>query len=180
MNNNVAYETNSWVFYEKFGPRITPNDWMEVNPSASFNFTKSASTLSTSSSTDFKTKTTALNIDGKFYFLKGFELGYSASKNFVTGINANITSNPLVINSYLQRDFWHRRISATVQVFDILNQNNFVNRDVNVDGSYTDTKSNALSRYFMFRLSANLQKWTGARGRNGNRIMRRGDGSFMN
>ncbi|WP_443937884.1 outer membrane beta-barrel protein [Pedobacter sp. MW01-1-1] len=180
MNNNISYETNTWVFYEKFGPRITPNDWMEVNPSASFNFTKSASTLSTNAKTDNKTKTTALNLDGKFYFLKGFEFGYSASKNFVTGINANITSNPFVVNCSLQRDFWHRRISTTIQVFDILNQNNFVNRDTNVDGSYTDTKSNALSRYFMFRVSANLQKWTGAKGRNGAPIRRRGDGSFMN
>ncbi|WP_233166069.1 hypothetical protein [Pedobacter sp. ASV12] len=59
-----------------------------------------------------------------------------------------------------------------------MNQNNFVNRTIADDGSYTDTKTNALSRYFMVRASIRLQKWTGAKGRNGRPIMRRGDGSF--
>ncbi|MDQ8054405.1 MAG: outer membrane beta-barrel protein [Pedobacter sp.] len=175
MSNNILYFTDSYVFFEKFGPRITPYEWVEVNPSVSYNFTKSNNSLPTS--IDTKTRTTALNLDGKFYFLKGFELGYNASKNFVTGIGSNITSNPLVINGYLQREFWKRRASLTVQVFDVLNQNNFIERN-QTDVGYTDTKSNALSRYFMFRLNVNLQKWTGVRPRNGRMPMRRGDGSF--
>lgn len=175
MSNNILYTTDSYVFYEKFGPRITPYEWLEVNPSISYNFTKSNNTLPTS--IDTKTRTTALNIDGKFYFLKGFELGYNASKNFVTGIGSNITSNPFVINGYLQREFFKRRASLTLQVFDVLNQNNFIERN-QTDVGFTDTKSNALSRYFMFRLNVNLQKWSGIRPRNGRELMRRGDGSF--
>jgi len=179
MSNNIVYNTDAWVFYEKFGPRINPAEWVEVNPSISYNFTKSNNNLPSVIDTRTKTKTTALNIDGKFYFLKGFELGYNASKNFVTGIGSNITSNPFVINGYLQREFWRRRVSLTVQAFDVLNQNNFVERN-QTDIGFTDTKSNALSRYFMFRLNVNLQKWSGARSRNGREMMRRGDGSFMN
>jgi hypothetical protein len=175
MSNNILYSTDAYVFYEKFGPRISPAEWVEINPSVSYNFTKSNNTLNTTSNTNYRT--TALNIDGKFYFLKGFELGYTASKNFVSGIGNNITSNPLVINGYLQKDFWKRKISLTMQVFDVLNQNNFIDRNQSETG-YTDTKSNALSRYFMFRLSANLQKWTGMKPRNGREMMRRGDGSF--
>lgn len=175
MSNNILYETDVYVFYEKFGPRITPYDWLEVNPSVSYNFTKSNNSLPTSF--DTRTKITALNIDGKFYFLKGFELGYSASKNFVSGIGTNITSNPLVVNGYLQRDLWKRRASLTLQMFDIFNQNNFIDRNQTETG-YTDTKSNALSRYFMFRLNVNLQKWSGIKPRNGRPLVRRGDGSF--
>lgn len=188
LNGNVAYNhgvsmsndqvniTTTWSFNERFGPRINPNEWLEVNPYVSYTSTQSNYTLATS--TDSKTNILALNIDGKFYMWKTLIFGYSASKSFVSGINANVTTNPFVINSYLQKEFWKRRATFTFQAFDILNQNNFVNRTI-TDNSLTDTKSNALSRYFMVRISVRLQKWSGAKQRNGNQMMRRGDGSFI-
>lgn len=163
---------------ERFGPRINPNEWFEINPYVSYNYTKSDNSLP--KFMDTKTNTLAFNVDGRVYFLNSWLLGYSASKNYVSGINANVTSNPFVVNAYLEKELFNRRGRVTFQAFDILNQNNFVNRDVSADGGYTDTKSNALSRYFMLRLSMRLQKWTGAKGRGGRGIMRRGDGSFMN
>lgn len=163
---------------ERFGPRINPNEWFEINPYVSYNYTKSDNSMP--KFIDTKTNTLAFNVDGRVYFLNSWLLGYSASKNYVSGINANVTSNPFVVNAYLEKELFNRRGRITFQAFDILNQNNFINRDVSEDGGYTDTKSNALSRYFMLRLSMRLQKWTGAKGRGGRGIMRRGDGSFMN
>ncbi|RYF25806.1 MAG: TonB-dependent receptor [Flavobacteriales bacterium] len=174
MSNNVASVTNTWNVTERFGPRINPNEWLEVNPNVSYNITKSKNTISPN---EINTKTLALNIDGKFYMWKTLIFGYNASKNFVSGINANITSNPLVINAYVQKEFWKRRASITFQAFDILEQNNFVNLNV-TDLVKTETRTNALSRYFMLRANVRLQKWTGAKGRNGRQMMRRGDGSF--
>jgi uncharacterized membrane protein YgcG len=177
MSNNVVNTTTTFNMSERFGPRINPNEMIEVNPYVSYTLTKSDNTLPTS--IDSKTNTLALSIDGKFYMWKTLILGYSASKNYVSGINANITNNPFVINSYLQKEMWKRRATVTFQAFDILNQNNFINREI-TDNGITDTQSNALSRYFMLRVSMRLQKWSGARGRNNAQPQRRGDGSFMN
>ncbi|WP_113639654.1 outer membrane beta-barrel protein [Nubsella zeaxanthinifaciens] len=174
MSNNIESITRTWNITERFGPRITPNEWLEVNPNVSYNITKSENTISPNV---INTKTLALNIDGRFYLWQSLIIGYNGSKNFVSGINANITSNPLVINAYLQKEFWKRRASITFQAFDILQQNNFVNLNV-TDLVKTETRTNALSRYFMLRANVRLQKWTGAKGRNGRQIMRRGDGSF--
>ncbi len=174
MSNNKTGVTNIWNYTERFGPRINPNDWLEVNPNISYNVTKSSNTINNNR---VNTQTLALNIDGKFYLWKSLIFGYSASKNYVDGINANITSNPLVINAYLQKEFWRRRASVTFQAFDLLKQNNFVNLNVTEQGK-TETRTNALSRYFMLKANVRLQKWTGAKGRNGRPIMRRGDGSF--
>lgn len=174
MSNNIEGVTKTWNITERFGPRINPNEWLEVNPNVSYNITKSNNTIS---SNQLNTKTLALNIDGRFYMWQSLIFGYTASKNFVSGISANITSNPLVINAYLQKEFWKRRASVTFQAFDILKQNNFVNVNV-TDLMTTETRTNALSRYFMVRANVRLQKWTGAKGRNGRQIMRRGDGSF--
>lgn len=177
MSNNVINTTTTWSMGERFGPRINPNEWLEVNPFVSYTVTKSNNTLP--SSIDSKTNTLALSVEGKFYMWGSLIYGYSASKNYVSGINANVTNNPFVINSYIQKEMWKRRATVTLQAFDILNQNNFINRDIS-DNGITDTKTNALSRYFMLRVSMRLQKWTGAKGRNGMAPMRRGDGSFMN
>lgn len=178
MSRNIEYTSSVWNMNNRFGPRINPNEWIEVNPNVGYSFIKSTNTLPTS--TGSLTKTLSFNIDGRFIAWQSWILGYSASKNFVSGINANVTANPLVINGYLQKEFWKRRATVTFQAFDILNQNNFVNRNITDDGTITDTKTNALSRYFMIRTSIRLQKWTGVRPRNGREMMRRGDGSFFN
>ena len=175
MSNNQKSITTTTSFKERFGPRINPTEWLEVNPNISHQITKSENTLNSNA---INTKTIALNIDGKFYMWQSLIFGYSASKNYVSGLDANITSNPFVINAYLQKELWKRRASITFQAFDILKQNNFV--DLNVtDLVRTETRTNALSRYFMLRANVRLQKWSGAKGRNGKQIMRRGDGSFF-
>lgn len=178
MNRGVQYTSSIWNMNNRFGPRINPNEWMEINPNVGYSFIKSTNTLENVDGS--LTKTLSFNIDGRFIAWNSWILGYSASKNFVSGINANVTSNPFVVNSYVQKELWKRRATLTLQAFDILNQNNFVSRNVSDDGGFTDTRSNALSRYFMVRMSMRLQKWTGARPRNGQQMMRRGDGSFMN
>lgn len=175
MSENTLFNTDVWSMNHRFGPRINPTEWLEVNPNAGYNYIKSHNTLL---NTDNLTKTVSLNIDGKFIMWKSLIFGYSASKNFVSGIATNVTANPLVINSYLQKELWRRRATVTFQAFDLLNQNNFVNRNIADDGTTTDTRTNALSRYFMLRASLRLQKWSGARGRGGRPMRRNGDGGF--
>jgi hypothetical protein len=163
------------TFFERFGPRINPTEWFEINPNVSYNHTKQMNTVFS----DNEVNTLALNVDGRIYLWQTNLFGYSASKNFISGISSNVNNNPLVVNMYYEKELFDRRGKIGVQVFDVFNQNNYINRDQSTDGGYTDTKSNALSRYFMVRLSMRLQKWSGARGRNGGDVRRRGDGSFL-
>ncbi|RYE22719.1 MAG: TonB-dependent receptor, partial [Sphingobacteriales bacterium] len=174
MSNNLINELDTWTFSERFGPRLNPTEWFEINPNVSFNYSKSTNTLPGFNNS--RTNTTALNVDGRVFLWKTNIFGYSLSKNYVSGINANITNNPFVINMYAEKELFNRRGKVTLQAFDILNQNNFINRNV-TDDSIVDTKSNTLSRYFMLRLSMRLQKWTGPKGKRD--VMRRNDGSFI-
>lgn len=178
MARNVSYTTSTWNMNNRFGPRINPTEWFEINPNVGYSFIKSNTTQV--GATGNLTKTLSFNIDGRFIAWSSWIIGYSASKNYVSGIAANVTSNPFVANSYIQKELWKRRATLTFQAFDIFNQNNFVARTNSDDGGYTDTKTNALSQYFMLRVSMRLQKWTGARGRNNAQPLRRGDGSFIN
>ncbi|MFP5079623.1 outer membrane beta-barrel protein [Pedobacter sp. JCM 36344] len=165
------------TFYERFGPRINPTEWFEVVPTVSYRHETSVNSLAELRGNEINTL--ALNLEGRIYFLQSFIFGYDASKNYVSGINSNISRNPFIINMNVEKEFFERRGKVSLQVFDALNQNNFISRDQNSDGGYVDTKSNALSRYFLVRLSMRLQKWSGAKGRNGGDVRRRGDGSFL-
>ena len=176
MSNNIENVTTTWSFNERFGPRFNPTTWLEVNPFVSYTFIKSDNTLPTS--LDNRTNNLAINLDGKFIIRKTLIFGYTAAKNYVSGINANVTNNPLVINTFIQKEFWKRRASLAFQAFDLLNQNNFINRNI-TDFGITDTKSNALSRYFMLRFNMRLQKWTGVKPKNGKPMMRMSDGNFV-
>lgn len=179
MSNNVQNFTTTWHYNERFGPQINPNESIEVNPYISYDVAKSFFTLPHSVNTNIRT--TALAIDGKFYFLEGrtATFGYSANKSFVEGVSKNLTRNPLVINAYVEQQFFRKRnLTVTFQVFDILKQNNFVNQ-VTTENSVTNTLSNAQSRYFMLSAKLNLQKWSGSPMRRGQRMKRRGDGSFI-
>jgi len=111
------------------------------------------------------------------YFLKTFQVNYSARKVFVTGITNS--TNPLVINAGFQKEFLQRKnLVFTFDMYDLLHQNNFIQQTVTATG-VTNTVSNSLSRYFMFGIRLNLQKWNGRPTRNGREMQRRGDGSFI-
>ncbi|MBB2150783.1 outer membrane beta-barrel protein [Pedobacter gandavensis] len=176
MTNNLKNSANVLTMMERFGPRINPTEWFEINPNVSYTNTRSTNSLVTAANNDYNTL--ALNVDGRVYFLESYLFGYNASKNYVRGLASNITANPFVVNMYVEKEFFERRGKVTLQAFDILNQNHFVSRDI-VGTDIINTNTNALSRYFMVRLTMRLQKWSGAQGKNGRGVMRRGDGSFM-
>lgn len=175
MSSNVKYHTTTWRMNHRFGPKINPNDNIEVNPYFAYDLQRSFT--STAGATPTLRQTISLALDGRFY-LGEWRINYSGSKNYVTGLGA-LNSNPLVINAGLERqlnkknNFW-----LTFNVYDILKQNNFVTQTITPQ-EVRNTLSNALSRYFMVGLRANFQKWGGRPTRNGKELNRKGDGSFI-
>ncbi|PWG81844.1 outer membrane beta-barrel protein [Pararcticibacter amylolyticus] len=176
MSENRKNESTTWTFSQRLGPQINPVEWLEVNPNVSYIYTKADFTLSSNNS---RVNNFAINGDGRIYIHQTWLFSFSASKNYVSGINANQTSNPFVINTGFEKQFFKRKNGAiSLQCFDLLKQNNFVNRTIS-DYSRTDVKTNALSRYVMLNFRWQPQKWSGSpRGRSGRQMMRRGDGSF--
>ncbi len=176
FSNSIAYHTTSWNFNQRFGPRLQPTENIEINPYFSYFLNRQYSTTLNAKATTLQT--TSLAIDGRFYFLKTWQVNYSASKNYVTGVAAQ-TTNPLVINAGFEKEFGRKRfITFTFNVYDIFHQNFFIQQTVTSTG-VTNTLSNTLSRYFMAGIRLNFQKWSGRPMRNGIPQARRGDGSFI-
>jgi hypothetical protein len=179
QSNGITEHLTTWDVGERFGPRINPNTSLEINPFISYDINRSFNTISGFNSPEIKR--TALNLEGRFFLGKDktFTIEYDLSKNYIDGLASNITKNPFVANAYLEKEFFKRKNGILrISAFDIFNQNNFINHQSNNNG-YTDTKSNALSRYVLVSFILNLQKWTGTPSRNGRQMQRRGDGSFI-
>ncbi len=177
MSNSQINSSKTWGFKQSFGPRMTPKPWFDINPFVSYDFNKIDFSLARSR--DIIQKIWALSVDGNIYFAKQYQFGYAISKNYVSGIGNNITNNPLIINTMLQMRVFKNKGSLQLRAYDLLNQNNFINRTQN-DLGFTETLTNPNSRYVMLNLSMNIQKWTGAVGNNNRPLIRRGDGSFVN
>lgn len=174
MSNSVKTTSDTWGFKESLGPRINPTDWLEINPYVSYDFNKTSYSIADG----ITQKIWSISLDGNIYFLKNMQFGYALSKNYVSGINNNVTNNPFVINTMLQMKVFKNKGALQLRAYDLLNQNNFINRTTS-DNGFTEIATNPNSRYVMLNLSMNLQKWTGAMGKKGNSIRRRGDGSFF-
>jgi hypothetical protein len=178
FSNNIAYHTTNWNFNQRFGPRLQPTENIEINPYVAYTLTRQYSTTRNARATSLQT--TSLAIDGRFYFFKTWQVNYSASKNFVSGITATQQKNPLVINAGFEKEFGTKRfITLTFNVYDVFKQNFFVNQSITSTGT-TYTLSNINSRYFMVGVRLNFQKWSGRPQNNGRPQLRRGDGSFIN
>lgn len=179
VSANELFHTTNWRFDERFGPRISPTDDIEINPYIGYDLSRTFTTLSlnkTNAATEVKT--TSLAVDGRMYFLKTFQINYSMTKSYVAGLGS-LSTNPLVINAGFQKEFFKKKnLTVTFNAFDILHQNNFTQQTV-TNTSITNTQSNSLSRYFLVGFIVNLQKWSGSPKRNGKIMKRRGDGSFI-
>jgi hypothetical protein len=176
MLNGLKNVSQVWTLSQALGIQLYPTKWFDLTPNVRYNYLKSDFSLNNN---DSKTTTWAFSTEGRIDFLPGFFMSYNLSKNYVSGINTNITNNPFIINSSISKDLFKKK-NGTIQLqaYDVLNQNNFIIRSIG-DNSVTDVTSNALSRYFMLSFTLRLQKWTGTPSREGRPINRRGDGSFL-
>jgi hypothetical protein len=176
MSNNELYHQTNWRFDERFGPRINPNENIEINPFVGYDMSKYFTTLLNARATSLNT--TSLGLSGRMYFFKTWQINYDATKKYITGISGGNTT-PFIVNAGFEKEFFEKRnLVFTFNVYDLLHQNNYIQQTVTATG-VTNTLSNTLSRYFMVGLRLNLQKWSGTPQRNGRNMQRRGDGSFI-
>lgn len=179
LSRGTPTHTSTYTFRTVLGPRINPNDVIEINPNVSHSLQRSFNSLTPAGNSNITR--IAANLEGRFYFGKdrSWTIEYDLSKNYVSGIANNVTKNPFVANAFIEKQMFAKRNGILrVAFFDIFNQNNFINRSISTSG-YTDTRSNPLSRYIMVGFTLNLQKWSGRAQRDGRNLLRRGDGSFM-
>lgn len=176
VSNDLLNASKTWTFNQRLGLQINPLEWLELNPNLNYTYSKANYSFSDNSNS---TRNVGLHGDGRIYIGETNMLSFNISKNYISGFDFNGSTNPFVINAAFEKHFFKGRNGVvSVQVFDLLDQNNFIERVYDEQG-FTDTISNTLGQYFMVSFRLMLQKWTGTPSSKGKPLLRRGDGSFF-
>ncbi|XHR97317.1 outer membrane beta-barrel protein [Mucilaginibacter sp. UC70_90] len=177
LNNHEISAIENWHIIQRFGPKIVPDEHIQIYPFFAYDIFKlNNSHQETSGYNDLKTA--SLNLQGNFNIVQRWFTNINVSKNYTSGLNTAY-KNPFLLNLSVERElFANHNGRLKLQTFDLLNQNNYINRVITAN-SITDISSTALTRYFMLSLVMNFQKWGGTVSRNGKELKRRGDGSFI-
>lgn len=185
FNNNVSFSDGqknigeNWILSQGLNVQINPVKWLEMNPGFTYSFNTNSNDVITNTNT--KVSTYGFNFNSKTYFLKTFLIGVDLSKTFNSGYSSLLATNPFIINTYLEKQFFkNKNGTLRLQSFDLLDENTSVSRSVTAN-SITDSRSNRLSRYFMLSFTMRLQSFNGKQtqmpGR-GERIEMRREGNF--
>lgn len=177
LNNHDISSIENWHIIQRLGPKIVPNERVQIYPFFAYDIFKlNNSNQGISDYNDLKT--TSLNLQGNFNIMQRWFTNINVSKNHTSGLNT-ANKNPFLLNLSIERElFANHNGRLKLQTFDLLNQNNYINRVITAN-SITDISSAALKRYFMLSLIMNFQKWGGAVSKKGKELKRRGDGSFI-
>ncbi len=164
QNNNVSYlnsvlnSSKNLVLSQRLNFQINPVEALEITPAVNYTYNRVNNSLN--EALNSQVNYVSLSLDHKIEFLKGFVWGGTVDKTLNYGFNT-INQNPLIINSYLEKQFFKGKAgSLRFQAFDLLNQNTSINRIINTNG-FTDSRSNRLAQYFMLSFTMRIQKYAG-------------------
>jgi Outer membrane protein beta-barrel family/Carboxypeptidase regulatory-like domain len=164
-NNNISFVSDeknkgkNWVIGQRFSTDYKLKKWLETNLALNFRLnTTEYSLLKQQNST---TRAWTISHNSRIFLPKNFIFNYDLDKTINSGYTDNITANPFIINTSLEKQFFEKKnFSLKLQALDILNENISVSRTV-TGSAITDTRTNRLGRYFMLTAILRLNKFQG-------------------
>ncbi len=165
FNNNVSFVDNeknfakNWVLSQGLNFQVNLGEWLEVMPGVNYTFNTTQNTITTRPAQDISTW--SMNLNSKLYIVPTLLWGLELSKMSNNGYSTDIGANPLIINSYIEKEFFKGKQGAIrLHAFDLLNQQVNISRTITDNGTL-DSRTNRLARYFMLSLTYKFQKFGG-------------------
>ncbi|MGK6350472.1 outer membrane beta-barrel protein [Parapedobacter sp. DT-150] len=176
-NNNVSYVTapidnsdaatlltqrnlaKNWILSQGLNFRYNPKETIEVSPGVRYTYNTTRNTVSSGSNRDVSTW--ALTLNGTVNLTPTWVFSADLAKTSNNGYNSSVDANPMIIDAYIEKQFFKGRNGAIrFQAFDLLNEQTNVSRTV-TDNSIIDNRSNRLARYFMLTLTYRFSNFAG-------------------
>lgn len=127
--------------------------------SSNSSYNNIANTLQAQSNSTFYNQNSRFRIQAQPW--KGLVIQTDVSHQFYSGLASNLNQNFLLWNAAVGYKFLKGKAAELrLTVFDILKQNNSVNRNV-TETYYEDTQTNVLQRYFMLTFTYNFKFYKG-------------------
>lgn len=168
FNNNISYansvenEAKNWVLNQGLNVQINPKDWLEIRPGVDFTYNTTKNSLQDRSNQNITTW--AASLYGNIYITPTLLWNFDVAKTSNNGYEGNVQANPLIINTFLEKQFFKNKNGMLrLQAFDLLNEQVNISRLV-TENRISDSRSNRLARYFMLSFTYRFQKFAGRSG----------------
>jgi len=156
--NNVLYGAKS----TGVSPRIYLNydygEFFTIAPSYNFSYNETKYDISTIRSRSNVVH--SLNLQTNSYWPKnwiwGNDFGYTYNSNLSSGLRKDF----YLWNTSLSYTFYEDKFTAKIKVYDVLNQNQSISRNISTD-AVTDSENTILKRYAMFSLTYKIKDFSG-------------------
>ncbi len=156
--NNQSNQAKNWLIGQGVGLSSNFTEKLDLNLSGNINWQSARYSLQPQQNTTFLNQTVTLDV---YYQLPlKFTFSTNVYYNHYGGSSANYNQSYTLWNATLARQlFKQNQAELRLQVFDLLNQNQSIVR--NVTDTYTEeVRSRVLNRYFMISFVYNLRRFS--------------------
>ncbi len=148
--------TNTFLLSQTAGTNIALKEKFDLGINATVLYNKVNYSLQSNLNTDYFTQT--YSVDAAYTFKNNIVLSSDFDYFINTGRGEGFNQSIPMWNGSVAKQFAKKKnIELKLSVFDILNQNQSINRTTG-DNFIEDTRSNVLRRYFLLSLMFNLNK----------------------
>ena len=150
FNNNVKYISNTISYNPSVNISFTWKDLFEISPSYRLSYNTNTFDIDAFENRNFMRH--EVNLRTKTFFPKFLEWNNDMQYIYNADVAPGFDKSYVFWNSSLTYSFLNDSGSATLKVYDLLDQNNNVRRNANQD-YIQDVQSTVLQQYFMLTLS---------------------------
>ncbi len=155
--NHIINLTNNYTMLGGLGLSSNINEKIDFNLSYTANYNMVDNSIQTQSNTNYFYHIATLKLN--WIFWKGFVLNTNVNQTYYAGLSQNFNQNFLLWNGSLGYKFLkNQSLELKFSVFDILNQNKSITRNV-TDTYIEDNQTKVLNRYYLFTLTYNMKKF---------------------
>ncbi len=166
-NNNISFiesnknEGKNIIVLQRLSMDYKIKKWFEASGGLTYTNNNNKSSLSPQSNSNIKV--VSLTHSARMFFKHDINFNYDVDKTINKGYADNVVANPLILNGTVEKQIFEKKNgSIKLQVFDLLNQNTSVTRNVTAY-SITDSRTNRLGRYYILSFVFRFSKFDGSK-----------------
>ena len=168
FTDGQLYTAKSYNFSPRASLTYEYGELLTINPSYNYSFNKNNYTnYVIEEASNFTHK---FNIQITSFWPKNWTLGNDFGYNYNSSVADGFKKDFFLWNTSLSYSFFHKQLMAKVKVYDLLNQNQSVTRNINAT-SIREEENTILKRYIMFSLTYKLDKFAGTKEKKSGGIM---------
>ena len=155
-SNELRNAVKHTIYIQGVQVRYALDDRLDLELNGQYTLNQSSSSFP--SFNDVRAQSVQAGVAGRGYLTDDLSFGFDLLHRSNSGFNSFLTTNPTLLNTYIEYTFMaNRQAMLRLQGFDLFNENTGLTREV-YDTTDLTVRNNRLGRHFMLSLNVRLQR----------------------